>query len=1289
MDEYIEIEIKEIVESGVKAAWNGEVDFYHEKAFLDYKNVTVGDMVELRYNEKKDYYSQLSLTFSNKYRNANFVPDKVYQGVLLQKINDFWVVKVEGDKFGRLHQDGLLKNQEYEEYDVVNVSVKRTKGVVFSIYEAKFNLFKEGIENQSGEYSFKIVDIEKNINRQKNIKGYDLYTEIGMKIYIPIWDDVLFEKNYNYFKDVLFSEEDLIYNIFYNSSKEHFNLCIENNLNLDPGKPYMGELDYDKGTKEFYVETNHGHCQLQTNMLTYLEKSILHHMVGNDITYNKINRGCDDLVLHSYNEKDVRTIKYDKKENREFKNVEIVNVIDTKIDRRIYILDLEELGFGYMEAADYSYTNQVAMPGEVIERVQVKELLKDHFIFLTRKPYLADPKQEFFRDKELQEAVQGKVKTIYEQFIVVTFNDQFDVSILKEDLLPLNFYQIEEFYQPGEAAEFYLTAKEPKIKLSGYDKNKYQAKLDYYADRTGAKVDGYVYKKMITKYIIRIEDYIEAELPIDEISHLNLGQEKLKNDDLKYNFKILNLEENSAGETRIILSRKQLSDTTFAYQKEYQPGAIVGGTFFHRSSEGFYFNLEHKNKEVKGVVGFLSNDQVALYPDLEEFQQKIINNDEIVFKIVSYPSKLRQDPFLEEKAIELSRIELLDFNIEQYYHNLDSKKLEFGVADIISEGLAYRNQDHRIYFAKDTEQERVIFSLQENNFMPGVDFSSDFADSFFNYLQNMMEHADVNYDLLSSEEKELFRIILNTNSIKNSKLENLTLTNLEKDYFNRYNNTIEINYANYIYSKIKEKFAESKIVIKEEADGNKYGLLFNNSVLGIEVNLLNENIKVGKEYEIKIANYNEKQNVINAVVVSVGEDSIGEVYPLEVVEKLGERKYKVKYLDSSYGVLNDNTSPNMVQGDVVYGELMSIDDEQALFTYDFPIKEIKSKIKTIDLNKFAVNDLFKFIQDEENLRNLELEDIFKVYKTLEKKHEEFGVEVAVNFEVILYLLDNGFKRGKYVFDNQVYGQGNFGLVFRGLDLTTGEIVICKRYTSNRENDEERERFEIEAKILQKLDLEGVVEGYQYLPKKNEYIAEHIPGQTLNEYLKETKERSYEWKKENYSQILLQAAEILDQLSLEDIAHCDLKPENIMYDKSTGEVNIIDFGSIQTDEIKGGFGTIFYASPAQCKIYSNPRLHNSSEHDFTTQDDIYSFGVIMYQMFAGRLPYTDELEEATLVLAHQLGQLEEGREYTFHAPSTYNQQLDRAVEDIILKCMAVQREDRYYDFYELMTELEAI
>ena len=211
--------------------------------------------------------------------------------------------------------------------------------------------------------------------------------------------------------------------------------------------------------------------------------------------------------------------------------------------------------------------------------------------------------------------------------------------------------------------------------------------------------------------------------------------------------------------------------------------------------------------------------------------------------------------------------------------------------------------------------------------------------------------------------------------------------------------------------------------------------------------------------------------------------------------------------------------------------------------------------------------------------------------------------------------DNPFaglkELGPYSIEGEL-GHGGMGYVFRARDTRDGKIVAVKVMSPGFSMDESMvRRFKREAALLQGLHHRGIVTIFDVNmegePKY--YVMEFIPGRTLSDELKEGPLPA-----DDVLGIAWQVAEALGAAHEAGIIHRDIKPSNIMKDE-TGTIKLTDFGIARVIGTGGGtkagrfLGTPAYMSPEQVL-----------GKQLGTASDIYSFGVVLYEMLTGKAPF---------------------------------------------------------------------
>jgi serine/threonine protein kinase len=254
------------------------------------------------------------------------------------------------------------------------------------------------------------------------------------------------------------------------------------------------------------------------------------------------------------------------------------------------------------------------------------------------------------------------------------------------------------------------------------------------------------------------------------------------------------------------------------------------------------------------------------------------------------------------------------------------------------------------------------------------------------------------------------------------------------------------------------------------------------------------------------------------------------------------------------------------------------------------------------------------------------------------------------------------KFGRYRVEKTL-GEGAMGTVYLARDTELDRRVALKVPKFGDEDQEMMERFYREARSAAKLrhrnicavhDI-GEIDGTRYISMA------YIEGRPLSDYVNPDKPPS----ERNVAVIVRKLAQALETAHREGVIHRDLKPANIMVDKKTEPV-IMDFGlarQINTDENERltQTGTVM-GSPA----YMSPEQVNADIDRIGPASDIYSLGVILYELLTGRLPYEGSI-------AAVIGQI---LMKDPEKPSAFRADLDPRLESICIKMMAKQIEDRH-------------
>jgi serine/threonine-protein kinase len=250
------------------------------------------------------------------------------------------------------------------------------------------------------------------------------------------------------------------------------------------------------------------------------------------------------------------------------------------------------------------------------------------------------------------------------------------------------------------------------------------------------------------------------------------------------------------------------------------------------------------------------------------------------------------------------------------------------------------------------------------------------------------------------------------------------------------------------------------------------------------------------------------------------------------------------------------------------------------------------------------------------------------------------------------------------------GGGGMALVYKAKCRLLNRFVAIKVLRPEFTEDEEFvKKFRREAQSAASLSHPNIVGIYDVGTENNSYyiVMEYIKGQTLKELIKSKGTLGVEYS----TNIAIQICYALDQAHKNNIVHRDIKSHNILI-REDNSVKVTDFGiaravSSSTITNTGNvIGSVHYFSPEQARGgYVDEK------------SDIYSLGVVMYEMLTGRLPFEGESP-----IAVALKHIQEEPE----PPSRINSKIPKAIEAIIMKCMEKEVSKRYNSASEIINDL---
>src|ERR1700733_4738413 len=256
---------------------------------------------------------------------------------------------------------------------------------------------------------------------------------------------------------------------------------------------------------------------------------------------------------------------------------------------------------------------------------------------------------------------------------------------------------------------------------------------------------------------------------------------------------------------------------------------------------------------------------------------------------------------------------------------------------------------------------------------------------------------------------------------------------------------------------------------------------------------------------------------------------------------------------------------------------------------------------------------------------------------------------------------------------QMLGEGGMGTVYKARDREVDRLIALKVIRPElAQNADALHRFKQELilarqvthrNVIRIFDL-GEADGMKFI------TMEYIEGRDLKSIIRE----KGKFTPKEAEKIVVQVCKALEASHAEGVIHRDLKPQNIMVDEQ-GKVSVMDFGIARSMEMVGGMtqtgalvGTPEYMSPEQAK----------GQH-LDARSDLFSLGIIFYELLTGNSPYKADTAMATLwKRTHEAAR----------PPIELEPGIPPAVSDMVVKCLEIDRERRYQSVADFARDLEA-
>jgi len=269
--------------------------------------------------------------------------------------------------------------------------------------------------------------------------------------------------------------------------------------------------------------------------------------------------------------------------------------------------------------------------------------------------------------------------------------------------------------------------------------------------------------------------------------------------------------------------------------------------------------------------------------------------------------------------------------------------------------------------------------------------------------------------------------------------------------------------------------------------------------------------------------------------------------------------------------------------------------------------------------------------------------------------------------------------GRYLLQAEL-GRGGMGVVYQAQDLQENRLVAIKGLLMEQFSPQERQemsaRFGREARTSLKLEHANIVRVYDFIEVDGQsyLIMEYLEGQTFKDFI----QGRVKLEGTGLLDCLIQICDGLNFAHQHGVIHRDIKPDNLFITHD-GNAKIMDFGIARQNNAEHFLlttqpgimmGTLNYMSPEQ--------LQDSAIVDQRT--DIFSLGVVMYEVLTGKVPFDGESMGQTIMKILSQEPI---------PPSQHNTRLPAELEKIILKCLTKRRGQRYQSCGDVARDLLAL
>jgi len=263
------------------------------------------------------------------------------------------------------------------------------------------------------------------------------------------------------------------------------------------------------------------------------------------------------------------------------------------------------------------------------------------------------------------------------------------------------------------------------------------------------------------------------------------------------------------------------------------------------------------------------------------------------------------------------------------------------------------------------------------------------------------------------------------------------------------------------------------------------------------------------------------------------------------------------------------------------------------------------------------------------------------------------------------------------------GSGGMGTVYKAIDRANDRTIAIKVLDRRYDIDKKRRKRDYlgrEIMIAAALDHPTIIKMHNEIViqedragnKRRCLLMEYIDGYDLKKHIQDR-----DLTMTQMVDLCIKLCQGLDFLHQNNVVHRDIKPANFLFSRDGTQVKIVDFGlskssaNWRTRWMKESGGTRLYMSPEQL-----------TKQKLDARSDIFSFGITMYELFAGRHPCDGN---DTRSIQKQIV----NRKYKFEPPSKYNREVTQQLDRIILKALRRRIERRYQSVTEMLLDLSRV